>query len=210
MKPGERKIWGTIRPFVPIAVELTLYIGFAVTGWLLFFDYAFLFGGPTSKDAISIYQSWARTPIFTSFFTMGSFLIALQTNILARIQTTYDTQAHRDAYRAERVNHPKTRFYAGLEDLGRALSANVVLCLFVSLFQLTLGFWANTTAIAICCGAATACLLFLIRLTFAMMKAHHDWFEKIESEAQQLLVTLDKENSSQFTEGKKKGSNGPD
>lgn len=209
MKSGERKIWETIRPFAPIAVALTLYIGLAVIGWWLFFEYAVVFGGPTSKEAISTYQLWARTPVFTSFFTMGSFLIALQTNILARIQTTYDTQSHRDAYRSARTSHPRARFYAGLEELGRALSANVVLCLFVSLFQLTLGFWANPTAIAICCGSATACLLFLIRLTFAMMKAHHDWFEKIESEAQQLLATLDKENSSQFTVGEQKGSDVP-
>ena len=169
-------------------------IGIAVAAWALT-EAAVLWGGPTNREIVSDYQSSARTPIFTSFFTMGSFLIALKTTILARIKDTYETQAYRDAYRARKVRNPNEKYYSGLEDLGRALGYNVVLCLFAAFTQMTLGFWANPVALAICVGVASSALILLVRLTFALMSAHKDWFLKIEEDMKHTLEKMDDENS---------------
>lgn len=151
-------------------------------------------GGPEAKDIIEGYQKNARTPIFTGFFTMGSFLIALKTTILARVKETYDTQAYKVAFRAKRQLDPNAKFYGGLQQLGKALGLNLVFCLAVSLLQLTLGFWANPLAFAICVGGPLTCFGLLIRLTIVILDAHKDWFEKIEVDAKAEIDALDKAN----------------
>lgn len=157
-------------------------------------------GGTSAAVFIDEYQKFARTPIFTGFFTMGSFLLALKTTILARVKETYDTQAYRDAFRAKRAKDKNAKYYSGLEALGGALGYNVVYCLVAALLQMTLGFWSNPVAFAICVGFALACLGLLIRLTIEILGAHKDWFHKIETDATNLIDKLDLQNEQKAKE----------
>jgi hypothetical protein len=181
----------------------TAYIGIAVAfGAWAASECAVLWGGPTAREVVADYQSFARTPIFTSFFTMGSFLIALKTTILGRIKDTYETQAYRDSYRLRKEKNPDEKYYAGLENLGKALGWNVVLCLVAAFTQMTLGFWSNTIAFSICVGVASCALVLLVRLTLVLMSAHKDWFLKIEEDMRNLLDKLDRENEEERKDAK--------
>jgi hypothetical protein len=153
--------------------------------------------GSTVGQSIDLYQKNARTPIFSGFLTMGSFLLALKTNILGRLKETYDTPEYRRIYRAslEKSNSTSaSRYYASLERLSKALGWNIFFCLLTALFQMTLGFYFSAVAFAICVGTAAGCLILLMYLTYFLMKTHQEWFDKIEQEAQQKLKELDKGN----------------
>jgi len=146
--------------------------------------------GASPAEFIKVYQDNARTPIFSGFLTMGSFLLAMKTNIISRLQQTYDTEEHRVLYLAINQDLPpeqKSKFYAGLENLSSALGWNVVACLITSILQMTLGFWPHPVPFSICAGSAGACLGLLVYLTAQLMAAHRDWFRTIEKQAQKKL-----------------------
>lgn len=160
--------------------------------------YSLLWGWPTEFKFIENYQTYARTPIFSGFFTMGSFLVALKTTILSRIKETYDTDQHRITYRAKKQKSPKIKYYQGLINLGEALGVNIICCLLSALLQMTLGFWKSPLSFAICTGFALATFFLLVMLTLEIVEAHKDWFEKIEQEAQDQLAELEEKNRHQL------------
>jgi hypothetical protein len=175
---------------------LLLVAGSIVVAWVWVTYVAPEFGS-TVGQSIDLYQKNARTPIFSGFLTMGSFLLALKTNILGRLKETYDTPEYRRIYRASRdkVNSTSAgRYYASLERLSKALGWNIFFCLLTSFFQMTLGFYYSAVAFSICVGTAAGCLILLMYLTYFLMKTHQEWFDKIEKEAQEKLKELDKEN----------------
>lgn len=147
-------------------------------------EFSILAGGPSRDTFIEEYQKFARTPLFSGFFTMGSFLVALKTNILARIKETYDTQEQLILYQSEKADNPHARYYEGLFNLGNALGINIISCLISALCQFTLGFWSNSISFAICTGVSISTFLLLLHLTVILMQAHRDWFIKIEKDAQ--------------------------
>lgn len=160
--------------------------------------------GSSTDICLDLYQKNARTPIFSGLITMGSFLLALKTTILARLKDTYDTPKHRTNYRVEKekqkAGNPKLRYYNSLENLSQALGLNVILCFVTSVTQMTLGFVWTAWAFAICCSLATGTLFLLVYLTTLLMSAHKEWFEMIEEKAQIDLDQLDKGNKTELSE----------
>lgn len=166
-------------------------------GWI---HYVAPFLGCSTERAIDLYQQNARTPIFSGFITMGSFLLALKTNILGRLKETYDTPEYRCEYRADRKNNgvgEKKKYYESLERLSEALGWNIFLCFLTALFQMTLGFVYSFYSPTVCMGFAIGCLMLLMYLTFILMRTHQEWFDLIEGEMQKKITALDQENDSQ-------------
>lgn len=147
----------------------------------------------STEMCLDAYQKNARTPIFSGFITMGSFLLALKTNILARVKESYDTPEYLANYRS-RVKSSSARYYGSLEELGTAIGVNVILCLITAFAQMTFGFVETAWAFGICCGLATGCLFLLLYLTRILMSAHQDWFNCIENEKQKKIEKFDAEN----------------
>lgn len=168
------------------AVSWLLFpVALSVAAWNVAVHSQDLMGIPTDRF-LEIYGSAARTPIFTGFLTMGSFLLAMKTNILTRLKESYDSEKYRLEFLRRNSFKPKkdwSRFYAPLERLSRVLGYNVIACLLTSLLQMTLGFYMHPVAFAICVGLAGACLALLTYLTIVLMGAHQDWFNTIEAKA---------------------------
>ena len=170
-------------------IVLTILLMAAAWAWVV---YGAPLIGCKTEDAIGIYQANARTPIFSGFLTMGSLLLALKTNILARLKESYETDKYRKRYIAAEEGGKSGRFFEPLERLGKALGWNVIFCLITSFLQMTLGFWSKPIPFAIASGSAAGCLLLLLVLTYQLMIAHENWFEKIEADAQTELNKLRK------------------
>ncbi len=133
------------------------------------------------------YQDYARTPLFTAFITLGSFLLTLKTTILQRLREAYETDDYRDRYLRLRETLPKARYYGSLERLSLALATNVGFALTTSLLQMSFGFVRAAWSVAICIGFAVVSLFLVLFLTVQMFLAHREWFDKIEKEQQDKL-----------------------
>jgi len=152
--------------------------------------------GSSWDECIKLYQSNARTPLFSGFITMGSFLLALKTNILSRLKENYDSPEYRMNYRAtrEQPGNSHAKYYDTLEKLSKALGWNIYYCLITAMSQMTLGFVFMPWAFGVCAGLAAGCLLFLVTLTYYLLSAHNEWFDTIEKQMQATLKQLDSEN----------------
>lgn len=172
-----------MRKFVIFCFSGFFLVGIIAWAWAVYC--APKLGGST-VDVIDQYQKYARTPIFTGFLTMGSFLLAMKTNILSRLKEAYDTEEHKRTYLHinEGVSPDKrSEFYSGLHDLSKAIACNVIFCLVTALLQMTLGFYPHISAFVICIGTAGACLFLLIYLTWILLTEHDNWFKAIEEKA---------------------------
>lgn len=126
---------------------------------------------------------------------MGSFLIAMKTTILGRLQQCYDTEEHKRNYLAKNCNLPidqRSHFYQGLENLSKAIGWNVMFCLFTSFVHLTLGFCPSPIPYSICVACTGGCVSLLAFLTLRIMAEHRDWFKVIENIAQTKLKQEEK------------------
>ncbi|MCW1885541.1 hypothetical protein OKA04_12445 [Luteolibacter flavescens] len=154
-------------------------------GWWIAVNSEELMGVSTAKF-LETFAASARTPIFSGFLTMGSFLLAMKTNILARLKESYDTETHRLEFLRRNSFKPRAeweRFYAPLERLSSVLGWNVIACLATSLLQMTMGFWLHPIGFGACVGLAGACLALLTYLTFELMRSHRAWFDTINAKA---------------------------
>lgn len=157
-------------------------IGFSLVAatllaWLLFFRSVV-----DPLKLIENYQTSARTPIFSGFVTLGSFLLTLKTTIIQRLKDAYDTDEYADKFLELRAKHKDLLYYGSLSNLGTALAANICLSLSTSAVQMTLGFVKHPVAISICIGFAATTLGLVLYLTVQMSLAHKDWFRKIEAD----------------------------
>jgi hypothetical protein len=152
-----------------------------VTAWVLFNKYA-----PMSAAGENLwlkgYADYARTPLFTAFITLGSFLLTLKTTILQRLREGYDTEAYEKRFLILKGKNPSLKYYGSLERLATALATNVTLSLLTSLFQMTLGFTGRALPVAICLASAFTSILLVFYLTLQMFLSHREWFEKIEED----------------------------
>lgn len=168
--------------FMLLVAILLLSVG----GWGMLFS-----TGPVDANGINtwikIYQDSARTPLFTAFFTVGSFLLTLKTAILQRLKEAYDRDDYKELYLEHKESKPNARFYAALERLSLALATSVIFTLVTSASQMVLGFSTSTWLIAVCTGLATTAILLVAFLTIQMFLAHRDWFHKIEADMQKEL-----------------------
>src|ERR1700742_564175 len=81
---------------------------------------------------VKFYREALRTPFFSGFLTVGSFLLTLQTTILSRIKEIYDSpeyekrwEQHQEQRRTANRQAKQTPFYGPLRNLGLALIGNV-------------------------------------------------------------------------------------
>jgi hypothetical protein len=140
------------------------------------------------------YAANARTPLFTSFVTLGSFLLTLKTTILQRLKEAFNTKQQRFLYRAFRAENPERRFYASLENISAALALNILLALGSSAIQMSLGFLEHPLPLAICIAAPITTLIFVFYLTFQIFSVHREWFKHIEDEVQCQIQKEDDED----------------
>lgn len=134
-----------------------------------------------------IYRDGIRTPMFTGFLTVGSFLLTLKATILLRIKEIYDTPDYWGdwhTYQEQRRlnNKPPTGYYDPLRNLGHGLLANVLLALTTSVIQVTLGFVNAPWAVGICLGFAATTLGLLLFLWWQIAQNLNRWFSVIERE----------------------------
>src|SRR5262245_5570354 len=106
--------------------------------------------GPEGNLWITAYASFARTPLFSGFLTLGSFLLTLKTAILQRLKDAYDSSEYQTLYLRLRVTCPKAKYYGSLERLSIALATNIGLSFLTAVLQLTLGFTKFPIAIGTC------------------------------------------------------------
>lgn len=147
--------------------------------WLIAADYPCIIDG---------YQDKARTPIFSAFITLGSFLLTLKTAILQRLKDGFDSKAHEEAYlyRCETTSEPG-RYYESLGNMSVALSSAVFFSLLSAACQMTFGFVKNDWAFALCAAMPTTTLLMILYLWREISLAHKNWITKIEEDKKATL-----------------------
>jgi hypothetical protein len=143
---------------------------------------------------VKLYREGLRTPLFTGFLTVGSFLLTLMATILLRIKEIYDEDEYEQdwqQYQAQRLaedpSAKPTAFYGSLRNLGTALLTNVILALFSSILQVTFGFYNSPWAVAICLGFAAMTLLLLLYLWWQIAANLSRWFDVIERKKRKKL-----------------------
>lgn len=137
---------------------------------------------------IDVYSANARTPLFTGFITMASFLLTLKSTILQRLKDGFDSAKHQEAYRIAKEHGVEGRYYESLSNMSSALSITVFMALVASCSQLTLGFIRSAFTFAFCVSLPFVTLVLLIHLWRQISLAHNKWIDKIEDETQKKLA----------------------
>lgn len=135
------------------------------------------------------YQLNARTPLFSGFITLGSFLLTLKTTILQRLKEGFDSIEHEKAFLYHRDNGGKKGYYESLANMSTALSMAVFFALTSSALQMTAGFIQQRWAFAICAATPAATLILIIFLWREISLAHKNWIRKIEEDKETYLKT---------------------
>lgn len=134
------------------------------------------------------YTTGLRTPLFTAFVTMGSFLLTLKTFILLRLKEgMYDKEFYKTAYLNNRSLASKDSYYGPLQRLGQALIVNVAMCYISSILQLTLGLLKYDWGIVICLGFGATTLGLIFFCWYQVSQNLQQWFNYIETEKQDEL-----------------------
>lgn len=155
--------------------------------FLILFSCAFL-ATQESTCIITGYQEKARTPIFSAFITLGSFLLTLKTAILQRLKDGFDSKSHEDAYlyHCDSGGEPG-KYYESLDNMSTALSSAVFFSLLSAACQMTFGFSAKPWAFALCAATPTTTLLVILFLWYEISQAHKKWITKIEEDKKTAL-----------------------
>lgn len=157
---------------------------------------------------VKVYQESLRSPLFTGFFTLGGFLLTLKSAILMRIKEIYETEDYCEKWEVWReqnrregksVNNLDEGYYSPLRNLGIALMANVILALFSSFLQMSVGFINAPSAVAVCLGFAITSIGLVIFLSFQISGNLMMWFEHIEKQKEIELETRRKKKMPPFT-----------
>jgi len=151
---------------------------------------AIAFWAPVSSEGnlwITAYATYARTPLFSAFITLGSFLLTLKTAILQRLKDAYDSETYKTLYLRLKVSCPDAKYYGSLERLGTALATNIVFSFLTAVLQLTIGFIKSAITVGLCVGIAATTISLIFYLSIQMFLAHREWFSKIEAEKQEDL-----------------------
>ena len=137
---------------------------------------------PNANHWILVYGNSARTPMFTGFLTLGSFLLTLQSGILSRLKEGYDGEDHARKIDQMRRKGKSVRYYESLRNVGQVIFVNLMLALLPALFQITFGFVQKAWSTSLCVGFGFVTIVLVIYLAIELMRAHHEWFRKIEAE----------------------------
>lgn len=138
-------------------------------------------------EIIEGYQKNARTPIFSGFITLGSFLLTLKTTILQRLKDGFDSEEHKKAYLYHRQTGGVGGYYDSLSNMSVALSWSVAFSLMSSAIQLTLGFVSHPIAFSLCASLPLSTLGIILFLWREISISHRSWIKKIEEDKQKDL-----------------------
>lgn len=160
--------------FLLILIAVAVFFGFKNA----------IVGGGMDKDGKFIwwliYDKSLRTPLFTAFLTLGSFLLALKTNIVQRLQAAYESAEHENNYMLLRETNRNALYYGGLSRLAQALALNVASAIVASISQMAFGFVGTPWATSLCFTTAAVTLGLSLYLWLQIVMAHRDWFDSIE------------------------------
>jgi hypothetical protein len=172
--------------------------------WILGLLYLLLFVAAFASahyrpEVVTVYQTNARTPLFSGFITLGSFLLTLKTTILQRLKDGFDSQQHEKAYLYHVENGGKQGYYESLANMSTALSLAVFFALGSSMFQMTFGFINKAWAFALCVATPIGTLLVITYLWREITLAHQGWISKIEEDKaadlkKRKLLSIDEES----------------
>lgn len=122
-----------------------------------------------------------RSSLFTGFLTAGSFLLALKTFILVRMDAdVYNTPEYRKRFESAQKRGSKEELYAPLRRLGSYVFLAIIASFGTSLLQLTLGLWSNDLAAIVCVGAAFFTMGTLFVCLFAVRGNLMEWFRLLD------------------------------
>lgn len=149
-------------------------------------------------EIVGGYQANARTPLFSGFITLGSFLLTLKTTILQRLKDGFDSKEHEDAYLYNIENGGSGAYYESLANMSVALSWAVFFSLGTSACQMTIGFVNSTWAFGVCAAMPASTLIWITFLWREISIAHRGWIKKIEEDK---ITTLHKTQGAPAAQG---------
>lgn len=180
-----------MRKFLSI-VLLVLALSCAAFGWC-----AYKAGHDPASNLwawVKFYREGLRTPLFSGFLTVGSFLLTLKATILLRIKEIYEEPKYADDWRRYQAQRKRenpsaglTDYYGPLRNLGNALLLNVLFAITSAILQVTLGFLNNPWTVGVCMGFASTTLLLLLFLWWQIASNLLRWFDVIERRKQDEL-----------------------
>jgi hypothetical protein len=132
----------------------------------------------------ALYATSLRSPIFTGFFTLSSFLLAAKTFIVINIKReVYESETYKKSLAKQRTVNPKLSHYGPLIRLSKLLYRSIIVALLASAAQLTIGLIPYN-------GVALVCLLFalvaFICVIMALTKIRQNvavWLDQAEKES---------------------------
>lgn len=137
-----------------------------------------------SDTLFTFYALNLRTPFFSAFFTLSSFLLATTTFVVTNMKRdVYDSSAYRRMMDEMRQIQPSLSYYGGLLRLSNLLIATVCISFCTASLQLTLGLHAANWSALVCIGSA---FLTLALVGFVLYVVHSNivlWISQVESEA---------------------------
>lgn len=110
-------------------------------------------------EIITYFADNLRSPLFGAFLTAGAFLLSMKTFIVVQVkQQIYDDEF----YQSEFDEKNGDQLYGPLRRLSKVLFTGVLLCLFASFAQFTIGLFENIYCIY-------ACLTLAIIASFSLV-----------------------------------------
>ena len=128
------------------------------------------------------YRSTFRTPFFTGFLTLGSFLLSFKSFAILRLATVFDTDEYRDRHleRQRRIPGYRAGYMDPLSNLSDSVFLAIFLAMLTSAAQLTIGlipYWWTTLA---CLWLSIFTAIVLMR-TVRLLKQNIDIWLGIEA-----------------------------
>lgn len=163
---------------------------------LLFFCFVLLVSAAFScviadsyiSDPYDTYEKMLRPYLFTSFLTVGGFILSLIAIVLFSLRKElYDSDEYKERHN-QHVNEkytsrgltPKHNRLEPLVNLGKLLIFCVIAALITSMLQITVGFIRSPYAALFCVSFANATLCTIIFACVSVAKTLQVWFELLE------------------------------
>jgi hypothetical protein len=145
---------------------------------------------PVVDQVFAFYAANLRVSFFTGFFTLGSFLVAVNTFIIVNLKKElYDHDSYRSIALARRqlnkVNGSKSNvtYFGPLKRLSTFLFWAILSSLLTAVSQVTIGLVPYRLAAIFCITLAGFTIILLLIVMFTIKKNLQSWFDFLEQEA---------------------------
>lgn len=141
--------------------------------------------GAPDDPFFTFYAQNLRSSLFSGFLTLGSFLVAVNTFVIVNLKKeVYDHPSYREYVYGIRRTRPGSKFYGALNRLSALLFWTIVLAVFTSVSQLTIGVIFRTRwAAIVCLGSAAITIITLIVVLITIRLNLKEWFSFWEKQA---------------------------